>query len=106
VVFVISGKFIRFVAAGSVAVVVATSGLAIATAGSSGSTSGAATETATLITGAAANKAKAAVLAAKYSGTVSGVLKLSDGSYAVVLTGTSGPQDVFVSKSFKVTGSY
>jgi hypothetical protein len=43
----------------------------------------------TLITGAAAEKAKAAALA-KYSGTVNRVLQLSDGSYAVHLLGTSG----------------
>jgi hypothetical protein len=58
----------------------------------------------TLITGAAAEKAKAAALA-KYSGTVNRVLQLSDGSYAVHLLGTSGPHHVFVSKDFKVTGT-
>ena len=58
----------------------------------------------TTITGAAAEKAKAAALA-KYSGTVNRVLQLSDGSYAVHLLGTSGPHHVFVSKEFKVTGT-
>jgi hypothetical protein len=58
----------------------------------------------TLITGATAEKAKAAALA-KYSGTVNRVLHLSDGSYAVHLLGTSGPHHVFVSKEFKVTGT-
>jgi hypothetical protein len=58
----------------------------------------------TLITGVAAEKAKAAALA-EYSGTVNRVLQLSDGSYAVHLLGTSGPHHVFVSKDFKVTGT-
>jgi hypothetical protein len=57
-----------------------------------------------LITGAAAEKAKAAAVA-KYSGTVNRVLQLSDGSYAVHLLGTSGPHHVFVSKEFNVTAT-
>jgi hypothetical protein len=61
--------------------------------------------TGTIITGAAADKAKAAALAAKYAGTVNRVLKLSDGSYVVHLIATSGPHHVFVSKAFKVTGA-
>jgi hypothetical protein len=59
----------------------------------------------TIITGAAADKAKAAALAAGYKGTVNRVLKLSDGSYAVHFIATSGPHHVFVSEHFKVTGS-
>jgi hypothetical protein len=59
----------------------------------------------TLITGAAADKAKAAALAAGYQGTVNRVLKLSDGSYAVHMFATSGPHHVFVGKDFKVTGT-
>jgi hypothetical protein len=59
----------------------------------------------TLITGAAADKAKAAALAAGYPGTVNRVLQLSDGSYAVHMFATSGPHHVFVSKDFKVTGT-
>ncbi|MEA2389483.1 MAG: hypothetical protein QOG41_2256 [Thermoleophilaceae bacterium] len=58
----------------------------------------------TRVTGAAANKAKAAALA-RYPGTVNRVLKLSDGSYAVHMFATSGPHHVFVSKGFKVTGA-
>jgi hypothetical protein len=58
----------------------------------------------TLITGATAEKAKAAALS-KYSGTVNRVLQLSDGSYAVHLLGTSGPHHVFLSNEFKVTGT-
>jgi hypothetical protein len=58
----------------------------------------------TIVTGAAADKAKAAALAAGYNGTVNRVLQLSDGSYAVHFIGTTGPHHVFVSKDFKVTG--
>ncbi|MEA2368827.1 MAG: hypothetical protein QOH38_1545 [Thermoleophilaceae bacterium] len=58
----------------------------------------------TRVTGAAANKAKAAALA-KYPGTVNRVLKLTDGSYAVHMFATGGPHHVFVSKDFKVTGA-
>jgi hypothetical protein len=61
--------------------------------------------TGTIITGAAADKAKAAAVAAKYQGTVNRVLKLSDGSYVVHIIGTSGPHHVFVSSAFKVVGS-
>jgi ribosomal protein L21E len=113
---VLSRKLTRFVAGGSVAVVVATSGLAIANSSSSAGASGTATAaqptpsgqqsvTATIITGTAADKAEAAARAAKYSGTLNGVVKLSDGSYVVLLTDTGGQRDVFVSKDFKVTGS-
>jgi hypothetical protein len=59
----------------------------------------------TIITGAAANKAKAVALAKYPGGTVNRVLKLSDGSYAVHRIGTSSPHHIFVSKDFKVTGS-
>jgi hypothetical protein len=58
----------------------------------------------TIITGAAADKVKAAALATKYPGTVNRVLKLSDGSYVAHLLGTSGPHHVFVNQAFKVTG--
>src|SRR5205085_9854506 len=57
------------------------------------------------VTGAAADKAKAAALA-KYKGTVERVMKLSDGSYEVhVLTSGGGEYHVAVSKDFKVTGA-
>jgi hypothetical protein len=59
----------------------------------------------TIITGAAANKAKAAALAKYPGGTVNRVLKLSDGSYAVHKIKISWPHHVFVSKNFKVTGA-
>jgi len=59
----------------------------------------------TIITGAAANKAKAVAVAKYPGGTVNRVLKLSDGSYAVHMIKISWPHHVFVSKSFKVTGA-
>jgi hypothetical protein len=123
----LSPKLTRFVAAGAAAVAIASSGLAIANSSSSTGTSGTATAAqvaapaqapasgqvpqnwrpgaGTLITGATADKAKAAALAAGYQGTVNRVLKLSDGSYAVHMFATSGPHHVFVSKDFKVTGT-
>jgi hypothetical protein len=59
----------------------------------------------TIITGAAANKAKAAAVAKYPGGTVNRVLKLSDGSYAVHMIKISWPHHVFVTKNFKVTGA-
>jgi hypothetical protein len=59
----------------------------------------------TPVTGAAADKAKAAAVAKFPGGTVNRVLQLSDGSYAVHIIGTSGPHHVFVGKDFKVTGA-
>ena len=59
----------------------------------------------TIITGAAADKAKAVALAKYPGGTVNRVLKLSDGSYAVHMIKISWPHHVFVSTSFKITGA-
>ena len=59
----------------------------------------------TIITGTAANKAKAAALAKYPGGTVNRVLKLSDGSYAVHMIKVSWPHHVFVSENFTVTGA-
>jgi hypothetical protein len=59
----------------------------------------------TIITGAAANKAKAVALAKYPGGTVNRVLKLGDGSYAVYVIKISWPHHVFVSKNFKLTGA-
>jgi hypothetical protein len=59
----------------------------------------------TIITGAAANKAKAVALAKYPGGTVNRVLKLSDGSYAVHMIKINWPHHVFISKNFKVTGA-
>ena len=61
--------------------------------------------TGTKITGAAADKAKAAAVAKYPGGTVNRVLRLSDGSYAVHRIGTPAPHHVFVSRDFKVTGT-
>jgi hypothetical protein len=58
-----------------------------------------------IITGAAADKAKAVAIAKYPGGTVNRVLLLSDGSYAVHMIKISWPHHVFVSKSFKVTGA-
>jgi hypothetical protein len=123
----VSPKLTRVVAAGAAAVVIAIGGLAIGNSSSGNGASGATNApqaaapsqapqsgqvpqdwrpgTGTIITGAAADKAKAAALAAKYQGTVNRVLKLSDGSYVVHLIATSGPHHVFVSKDFNVTGA-
>jgi hypothetical protein len=58
----------------------------------------------TTVTGAAADKAKAAALA-KYPGTAERVMKLSDGSYVVHVMRTSGDEvHVKVSSAFAVTG--
>ena len=59
----------------------------------------------TIITGAAADKAKAAAVARYPGGTVNRVLKLSDGSYAVHQIKISWPHHVFVSEDFQVTGA-
>jgi hypothetical protein len=121
-----SRKLTKYVAAGAAAVAVAVGGVAI---GNSGSGNGAAGTTnpaqaaapvqaprsgqapanwrpgtGTIITGPAADKAKAAALT-KYQGTVNRVLKLSDGSYAVHMIATSGPHHVFVGKDFKISGA-
>jgi hypothetical protein len=61
--------------------------------------------TGTIITGEAADKAKAAALVKYPGGTVNRVLKLSDGSYAVHMIKIRWPHHVFVSKNFEVTGA-
>ena len=61
--------------------------------------------TGTIITGAAADQAKAVALAKYPGGTVNRVLKLSDGSYAVHMIKISWPHHVFVSEAFEVTGA-
>jgi hypothetical protein len=120
-------KLTRFVAAGAAAVAVAIGGIAIASSSSSNGASGnpnlAPTAqsgqapqvgqvpqnwspgTGTIITGAAADKAKAVAVAKYPGGTVNRVLKLSDGSYAVHRILTPAPHHVFVSMDFKVTGA-
>jgi hypothetical protein len=59
----------------------------------------------TLITGTAANKAKAAAAAAYPGGTVNRVSLLSDGEYNVHVIGVNWPHHVFVSNNFKVVGA-
>jgi hypothetical protein len=61
--------------------------------------------TGTIVTGADADKAKAAALAKYPGGTVNRVLKLSDGSYSVHMIKIRWLHHVFVSKSFEVTGA-
>ncbi|MGD1094305.1 MAG: hypothetical protein ABSB35_20245 [Bryobacteraceae bacterium] len=61
--------------------------------------------TGTIITGEAADKAKAAALVKYPGGSVNRVLKLSDGSYAVHIIKIRWPHHVFVSKTFEVTGA-
>ena len=59
----------------------------------------------TIITGAAADEAKAVAVAAYPGGTVNRVLQLADGSYAVHQINISWPHHVFVSTDFQVTGA-
>ena len=61
--------------------------------------------TGTIMTGEAADKAKAAALVKYSGGTVNRVLKLSDGSYAVHMIKIRWPHHVFVSQNFEVTGA-
>jgi hypothetical protein len=124
-----SRKLIRFFALGAAAVAVAIGSYEIVNSNSSNGTSGTANAatfaqqpgpnqrvvgqipqgwhsgSGTIITGTAANKAKAAAVAKYPGGTVNRVLKLSDGSYAVHQIKISWPHHVFVSKNFKVTGA-
>jgi hypothetical protein len=123
-----SRKLTTATAIGAAAVAVAIGGNAIVNSSSSNGTSGTANAatlaqpgpnqrvvgqvpqgwhsgSGTIITGAAANKAKAVALAKYPGGTVNRVLQLSDGSYAVHMIKISWPHHVFLSKSFKVTGA-
>ncbi|MDX6668875.1 MAG: hypothetical protein QOK04_2255 [Solirubrobacteraceae bacterium] len=122
-----SRKLTRSIAAGAAAIAVAIGGYAIANSSSGNGASGTANAapqaqssqasrvgqvpqnwrpgTGTIITGAAADKAKAVAVARYPGGTVNRVLKLSDGSYAVHRIGTPAPHHVFVSTDFKVTGT-
>jgi hypothetical protein len=61
--------------------------------------------TGTIITGTAADKAKAAAVAAYPGGTVNRVVKLSDGEYNVHMIGVNWPHHVFVNTAFKVVGA-
>jgi hypothetical protein len=59
----------------------------------------------TIITGTAANKAKAAAVAAYPGGTVDRVVLLSDGDYNVHIIAVNWPHHVFANKDFKVIGA-
>jgi hypothetical protein len=130
-----SQNFTRSVVAGAAAIVVAIGGYAVINSsssnGASGSANGATTAkvipfhrgqpgpskvvgqvpanwspgTGTIVTGAAANKAKAAAVAAYPGGTVNRVVLLSNGEYNVHIIAVSWPHHVFVSKDFKVLGA-
>jgi hypothetical protein len=124
-----SRKLTRSVAIGTAAIAVAIGAYAIVNSGSSNGASGTANAapfaqpgqnnqrvvgevpqgwhsgSGTIITGAAADEAKAVAVAKYPGGTVNRVLKLSDGSYAVHIIKISWPHHVFVSKTFEVTGA-
>jgi hypothetical protein len=124
-----SRKLTRSVAIGTAAIAVAIGAYAIVNSGSSNGASGTANAapfaqpgqnnqrvvgevpqgwhsgSGTIITGAAADKAKAVAVAKYPGGTVNRVLKLSDGSYAVHMIKISWPHHVFVSANFKITGA-
>jgi hypothetical protein len=128
-------KLTAFIAAGTAAIAVSVGGYAIADSGSgTGANAAPATATAgkvipfqrgqpspatkvgqvpssftagtgKIITGTAANKAKAAAVAAYPGGTVNRVVLLSDGTYNVHVIGVNWPHHVFVDKNFKVVGA-
>jgi hypothetical protein len=126
-----SSKLTRSIAAGTAAIAVAIGGYAIAESGSSSGANAAASGkvipfhrgqpsaatqvgqvpanfspgTGTIITGSAANKAKAAALAAYPGGTVNRVVLLSNGEYNVHMIAVNWPHHVFVNQNFKVVGA-
>jgi hypothetical protein len=59
----------------------------------------------TIVTGTAANKAKAAAVAAYPGGIVNRVVLLSNGDYNVHIIAVNWPHHVFVNQDFKVTGA-
>jgi hypothetical protein len=59
----------------------------------------------TIVTGTAANRAKAAALAAYPGGIVDRVAKLSNGEYNVHMIAVNWPHHVFVNRSFEVVGA-
>jgi hypothetical protein len=124
-------KLTTSIAAGVAAIALATGGYTIANSGSSSSANAATVGkvipfhrgqpspttqvgqvpanfspgTGKIITGTAANKAKAAALAAYRGGTVNRVVLLSNGEYNVHMIGVNWPHHVFVSTNFKVVGA-
>ena len=59
----------------------------------------------TIISGAAANQATEAALAAYPGGVVDRVVQLSNGEYNVHYIGVNWPHHVFVSQGFRVVGA-
>ena len=59
----------------------------------------------TIVSGATANKATKAALAAYPGGVVDRVVKLSNGEYEVHNIGVNWPHHIFVNKSFEVVGA-
>ena len=59
----------------------------------------------TIVSGAAANKATKAALAAYPGGIIDRVVKLSNGEYEVHTIGVNWPHHVFVNQDFKVVGA-
>jgi hypothetical protein len=59
----------------------------------------------TIVTGTAADKAKAAALAAFPGGTINRVVLLNNGEYNVHVIGVNWPHHIFVSTSFVVVGA-
>jgi len=59
----------------------------------------------TIVTGTAADKAKAAAIAAYPGGTVNRVVLLSNGEYNVHIIGVNWPHHVFVNQNFQVVGA-
>lgn len=135
VTYMFSRKLTRFAAAGATAVALTIGGLAIANSSvSNGTPSATATATTakvvpfhrgepspakvvgkvpssfrpgtgTIVTGATAEKAKAAALAAYPGGTVNRVVLLSNGEYNVHVIAVNWPHHVFVDKELKVVGA-
>jgi len=120
------------IAAGAAAIALGLGGYAVANSGSSNAASGSAhaakvvpfhrgqpgpsevvgqvpagwsAGTGTIVTGAAAEQAKAAAVASYPGGTVNRVVLLSNGDYNVHIIAVSWPHHVFVSKEGKVIGA-
>jgi hypothetical protein len=59
----------------------------------------------TIVTGTAANRAKAAALTAYPGGTVNRVVQINGGDYNVHIIGVNWPHHVFVNQDFKIIGA-
>jgi len=131
----LSRKPTKFIAAGAAALAIAIGGVAIANSsagnGAAGTASAATTAqvipfdrgnpspskvvgqvpqgwsagSGTIVTGTAANKAKAVAVAAYPGGIVNRVVMLGNGDYNVHIIGVNWPHHVFVNKDFKVIGA-